>query len=89
MNYNLCLFHNQSTIHNHLIVQGIFRNYNPLIHHGEYEDHIDSSDDGMEEEASNRAESFMAYDDMRPLVCEATNVMNFGNFKSIEDHTEN
>ncbi|KAJ8426017.1 hypothetical protein Cgig2_017099 [Carnegiea gigantea] len=78
-----------STIHNHLIVRGILRNYNPWIHHGEYEDHIDGSDDGIEEEASNRAENFVTCDDMRPLVCKAMNVMNFGNFESIEDHTEN
>ena len=51
VNCNLCLFHNRSTIHNHLIVRGILRNYNPWIHHGQYEDHIDSSNDGIEEEA--------------------------------------
>jgi len=88
-NYKFRLFHNRSTIHNHLIVQGILRNYNPWIHHGKYEDHIDSSDDGIEEEASHRAESFVACDDMRPLVHKPMNVMNFGNFESIEDFTEN
>ncbi|KAJ8444292.1 hypothetical protein Cgig2_029705 [Carnegiea gigantea] len=49
----------QSTIHNHLIVPGILRNCNPWIHHGEYEDHINSNNDGIEEEASDRAESFL------------------------------
>ncbi|KAJ8428387.1 hypothetical protein Cgig2_023578 [Carnegiea gigantea] len=39
-----------------------FGNYNPLIHHGEYEDHINSSDDGIEEEPSNRVESFADVD---------------------------
>ncbi|KAJ8421663.1 hypothetical protein Cgig2_025585 [Carnegiea gigantea] len=43
----------------------------------EYEDHIDSSDNGIEEEASDRAESFVACDDMRPSVREAMNVKNF------------
>ena len=47
MNCNLCLSHNRSTIHNHLMVGGIMMNYNPWIHHGEYEYHINSSDDGI------------------------------------------
>jgi len=54
----LCLFHNRSTIHNHLIVWGILRNYNPWIHHGEHGDHINTSDDEIEEAALDRAESF-------------------------------
>jgi len=77
VNCNMCLFHNRSTIHNHLIVRGILRNYNVWIHHGECEDLIDSTDDGIEEELSDKAGSFVTCDDMRPLVREATNVMNF------------
>jgi len=88
MNCNLCLFRNRSTIHNHLIVRGILRNYNPWIHHGEYGNHINSSDDWIEE-ASDRAESFVVCNDMRPLVHEVMSVMNFGNVESNEDHTEN
>ena len=65
------------------------RNYNPWIHHGEYGDHINSSDDGIEEEALDRGESFVACDDMRLLVPKATNVMKFRNFESLKDHTEN
>ena len=48
-----------------------------------------SSDDGIEEEVSDRAESFVVCNDMRPLVHEVMSVMNFGNVESNEDHTEN
>ena len=87
VNCNLCLFHDRSTIHNHLIVRGILINYNPWIHHGEFESHIDSSDDGIEEESSDRGDSFMVCDDMRPLMHEAANVEYFGIFKAMYDNT--
>ena len=47
---NLCLFQKRSTIHNHLIVRGILRDYNPWIHHSESEEQANSTDDEMDDE---------------------------------------
>jgi len=88
VNCNLCFFHNRSTIHNHLIIRGILRNYSPWIHHGEGEDQTNRSDHDIEEDSVNDVDNFGVHDDMRPLVQDTVNVINSGISNRFGDHAD-
>ena len=87
VNCNLCFFHNRTTIHNHLIIRGIVRNYSPWIHHGECEDETNNSDNDVEEDSLDVMDNFVIGDDMRRLVQDAVNVPP-GISESFGDHAD-
>ena len=84
---NLCLFQNRSTIHSHLIVRGMLRDYNPWIHHGESEEQANSTDDEMDDELLDKGDALFGHDDMAALVCEATNVFTYDNLENTANNT--
>ena len=88
VNCNLCFFHNQSTIHNHLIIWGILRNYSPWIHHGEGEDQTNRSDHDIEEDSGNDVDNFGLHDDMRPPLQDAINVIYSAISYRFGDHAD-
>ncbi|XP_074300953.1 uncharacterized protein LOC141632293 [Silene latifolia] len=88
LNCRLGLAQNRKTMQCHLLVYGIDSSYNPWVSHGESEELNDNSEDENVGETLGSEDDELAFDDMGPLVYDATNLWNSTNSGIVDGEEE-